>query len=251
MKDEFWSYLQRLVDESEIIIDRPKGSAHHRFPGSIYPVDYGNLQGTTSTDGAEVDIWVGTLEVKEVVGTLCTVDLLKRDTELKILYGCSREEIKAIVEFINQQQMRAIAITKEENRSKFMSWIPEEYQDLIKDETKAFGFLTTLMKDGSPQLTPVWFKADEKFIYINSAVGRVKDRNMRRDPRVAFVIFDPKNPYRYLQVRGKVVDITTEGARDHIDALAKKYTGAQKYSSSNPDEVRVMYTILPEKVQRQ
>ncbi|NJD61038.1 MAG: PPOX class F420-dependent oxidoreductase [Anaerolineales bacterium] len=127
--------------------------------------------------------------------------------------------------------------------------MPEEYLDLLKDETKAFGFLATLMKDGSPQLTPVWFNADEKFIYINTAKGRIKDRNLRRDPRLAFVIIDPKNPYRYFQIRGKVVTITTEGAREHIDALAKKYTGAEKFSSQNPDEVRVKYTVLPEKIQ--
>jgi PPOX class probable F420-dependent enzyme len=130
-----------------------------------------------------------------------------------------------------------------------MTWMPEEYQDLLRDETKAFGFLATLMNDGSPQLTPVWFSADEKFIYINSAKGRIKDRNLRRNPRLAFVILDPKNPYRYVQIRGKVVAITTEGAREHIDALAKKYTGADKYSSPNLYEVRVKYTVLPEKVQ--
>jgi PPOX class probable F420-dependent enzyme len=127
-----------------------------------------------------------------------------------------------------------------------MTWIPDEYQDLIKDETKAFGFLTTLLKDGSPQLTPVWFTTDGTHIMINSAKGRVKDRNMRRDPRVAFVILDPKNPYRYLQIRGKIVEITTENAHEHIDILAKKYTGADHYTSFTPDEVRVIYKLLPE-----
>ncbi len=130
-----------------------------------------------------------------------------------------------------------------------MAWIPEDFQDLIKYETKAFGFLATLMKDGTPQLTPVWFSADDQYIYINSARGRVKDRNMRRNPHVAFVIQDPKDPYRYLQVRGTVVDITTEGAREHIDYLAKKYTGAGRFSSPDPLEERVKYTIRPEKLQ--
>ena len=127
-----------------------------------------------------------------------------------------------------------------------MAFIPEEYLDLIKDETKAFGALATLFKDGSPQLTPVWFNTDEKHIVINSALGRVKDRNMRRDSRVAFIITDPQNPYRYIQIRGKVVEITTEGARDHIDILAKKYTGADRYTSFTPNETRVIYKILPD-----
>ncbi len=83
---------------------------------------------------------------------------------------------------------------------------------------------------------------------INSAVGRVKDRNMRRDPHVSLVILDPKNPYRYLQIRGKVVEITTEGAREHIDALAKKYRGVDKYENLNPNEIRVTYKILPDHI---
>ncbi len=126
-----------------------------------------------------------------------------------------------------------------------MAWISEEYQDLLKDETRAFACLTTLMKDGSPQMTPIWFNSDGKHILINSSVGRVKDRNMRRDPRIALVIIDPKNPYRYLQIRGKVVEITTEGARQHIDSLAKKYRGVDKYVGIDPDEIRVTYKILP------
>ncbi len=126
-----------------------------------------------------------------------------------------------------------------------MAWISPAYQDLLKDETRAFACLATLMKDGSPQLTPLWFNSDGTYILINSSVGRVKDRNMRRDQRVALVIIDPKNPYRYLQIRGKVVEITTEGARQHIDALAKKYRGVDKYESLTPGETRVTYKILP------
>lgn len=126
-----------------------------------------------------------------------------------------------------------------------MAWISERYADLLKDETKAFGSLATLMKDGSPQLTPVWFNTDETHILINSAVGRVKDQNMRRNPHVALVIVDPKNPYRYLQIRGKIVEITTEGARKHIDILAKKYTGEDKYTSGRDNEVRVIYKLYP------
>ncbi len=132
-----------------------------------------------------------------------------------------------------------------------MVWLPEEYQDLLKDETKAFAFLATLMKDGSPQLTPVWFNSDGEHILINSAVGRVKDRNMRRDQRIAMVILDPKNPYRYVQIRGRVAEITLEGARDHIDKLAKKYTGSEHYTSFTPNETRVMYKIVPENLHAQ
>ena len=129
-----------------------------------------------------------------------------------------------------------------------MTWIPDSHLDLLKDETKAFGFLATLMKDGSPQLTPVWFDTDGTYILINSARGRVKDRNILRDQRVAFVIIDPTDPYRYIQIRGIVIEITTQGAREHIDRLSKKYTGRDKYSSGSVDEVRVTYKILPKSV---
>ncbi len=129
------------------------------------------------------------------------------------------------------------------------SWIPDNYLDLLKDETKAFAFLATLMKDGSPQLTPVWFNSDGQYILINSARGRIKDRNMRRDQRIAVVILDPKNPYRYIQIRGKVIEITSEGAREHIDILAKKYTGSDHYTNFTPNEVRVIYKIVPENLQ--
>lgn len=129
-----------------------------------------------------------------------------------------------------------------------MAWIPESHLDLLKDDTKAFGSLATLMNDGSPQLTPVWFNTDGTHILINSAKGRVKDRNMRRDPRVSLVIIDPDDPYRYIQIRGKVVGITTLGAREHIDRLSKKYTGRDKYTSGSADEIRVTYKILPERV---
>jgi PPOX class probable F420-dependent enzyme len=129
-----------------------------------------------------------------------------------------------------------------------VAWIPESYLDLIKDETKAFGCLATLMRDGSPQLTPIWFNTDGTYILINSAIDRVKDRNMRRNPRVALVITDPNDPYRYIQIRGKIVEITTQGARGHIDRLSKKYTGRDKYTSGSPDETRVTYKIMPEHV---
>jgi PPOX class probable F420-dependent enzyme len=129
-----------------------------------------------------------------------------------------------------------------------MTWIPETYQDLIEDTSKAFCSLATVMKDGSPQLTPVWFNTDGKHILINSAMGRVKDKNMRRNPNVAMVIIDPEDPYRYIQIRGKVIAITTFGARQHIDDLSKKYTGRDKFTGGPIDEIRVTYKILPERI---
>jgi PPOX class probable F420-dependent enzyme len=122
----------------------------------------------------------------------------------------------------------------------------EKYSDLL--QKKAFASLSTLMSDGSPQVTPVWFDYDGKHIRVNSALGRVKDKNMRRDPRVSLAILDPDNPYRYLQIRGKVVDITQSGADQHIDSLAKKYLNQDKYPYGQPGEVRVLYKIELEKV---
>ncbi len=125
--------------------------------------------------------------------------------------------------------------------------IPQSHQDLLKDETRAFATLATLMKDGSPQVTPVWFNYDGKSIWINSAKGRVKDRNLRARSRVALVIVDPKNPYRYIQVRGKVAEITEEGGREHINALNQKYHGNPNYPVV-PGQVRVRYCIEAEHV---
>jgi PPOX class probable F420-dependent enzyme len=129
-----------------------------------------------------------------------------------------------------------------------MKIIPETHRDLLKDETRAFVYLATQMADGSPQVTPVWFNTDESHILINSAEGRVKDKNMRARPSVTLCIQDPANPYRYLQVRGQVVEITEEGANAHIDALAGKYTGNFKYKNHQPGVKRIIYKIIPEKV---
>jgi PPOX class probable F420-dependent enzyme len=129
-----------------------------------------------------------------------------------------------------------------------MKSIPENFHDLLTDEKKAFVYLATLMPDGAPQVTPVWFNTDGEHILINTAQGRIKDRNMRARPQVALCIADPGNPYRYLQIRGKVVEFTTEGADAHIDTLAGKYTGTSKYTFGKTGEKRVTYKILPEKV---
>lgn len=114
MNSEFWDYLQTLVNTSHIVLDRPKGSTHPRFVHQAYPVSYGYLEGTTSIDSGGVDIWVGTLCDGKVVGVLCTVDLLKKDTELKIIYDCTDEEIQSILDFINYDQMRAVYLKREE-----------------------------------------------------------------------------------------------------------------------------------------
>ena len=124
--------------------------------------------------------------------------------------------------------------------------IPDQYKDLF--QKKAFCNLATLMPDGRPQVSPVWCDLDGSTIRINSAKGRVKDKNMRRNKKVALSIFDPDNPYRHLAVQGEVVEITEQGADAHIDALAKKYLGKDKYPFRQPGEVRVIYKIRPDHV---
>ncbi len=127
--------------------------------------------------------------------------------------------------------------------------IPESHSDLLGDESPAYADLATIMQDGTPQLTPVWFNTDGEYILINSAKGRVKYKNMRSRPQVALVIHDPKNPFRYIQVRGKITEINGEGARQHIDDLALKYTGKAGFTLNDPNEMRLIYKLLPEKVQ--
>jgi PPOX class probable F420-dependent enzyme len=121
--------------------------------------------------------------------------------------------------------------------------IPSTHRDLLTKKT--FAHLATIMKDGSPQVTPVWFDTDGPYIRVNSAVGRLKDKNMRRDPHVALSILDPDNAYRYLEIRGRVVDITEEGGAAHIDGLAKKYMGLDMYPMHQPGVARVIYKIEP------
>jgi PPOX class probable F420-dependent enzyme len=123
--------------------------------------------------------------------------------------------------------------------------IPEKYKDLF--DKKAFANLATLMPDGTPQVTPVWVDYDGSHVLVNSARGRQKDKNMERNPAVSLSIVDPDNPYRYLEVRGRVAEITEEGAEDHIDKMAKKYMGLDKYPLRQPGERRVLYKIKPER----
>jgi PPOX class probable F420-dependent enzyme len=125
-----------------------------------------------------------------------------------------------------------------------MATAPEKYNDLLRDK-KAFASLATINPDGSPQVTPVWFDFDGRTLRINSARGRVKVRNMKEGSSVALAILDPENPYRYVQVRGKIRRVTEEGADRHIDSLAKKYLDKDKYPFARPGEVRVMYEVEP------
>jgi PPOX class probable F420-dependent enzyme len=125
--------------------------------------------------------------------------------------------------------------------------IPATHADLLRDKV-AFAQLATLNPDGSPQVTPVWVDFDGTHILVNTAKGRVKTKNLSREPRVALSISDPENPYRYLGVQGRVTEMTEQGADAHIDKMAKKYMGKDKYPFRAPGEVRVLVKIAPDKV---
>lgn len=127
--------------------------------------------------------------------------------------------------------------------------IPASHRDIIVG--KNFAHIATLMPGGSPQVTPVWIdiEGDSDVLLVNTADGRQKARNLDRDARVALSIADSANPYRYIQVRGRVIEKTTEGADAHIDRMAKKYMGVDSYPMRTPSEQRVIYRIQPEKVQ--
>jgi PPOX class probable F420-dependent enzyme len=127
-----------------------------------------------------------------------------------------------------------------------MAKIPEGFLDIL--DKKTLVHLATTGKDGSPQVSPVWVDHEGDTIIINSAKGRVKDRNMRSHAQVALSATDPDNPYRALMIQGRVVKITEDGADAHIDKMAKKYLGQDKYPFRSPTEVRVKYFIEPLKV---
>jgi PPOX class probable F420-dependent enzyme len=124
--------------------------------------------------------------------------------------------------------------------------IPGKFSDLF--DKKVFAGLATVMPDGSPQVTPVWIDFDGENLLVNTAVGRRKDKNLQRDSRVSLMLVDPDNPYRYLEVRGRVVERTHDGADDHINKMAKKYLGKDVYPGRQPGEVRVLYKIKPARV---
>ena len=110
--EDFWNALDELVSNSEIVIDRPRGSAHPRFPNFIYKVDYGYLKDTASMDGAGIDVWVGSGE-KKIDAIMCIVDLMKRDSEIKILVGCTEEEKLEVYKTHNETQyMKCVLIRR-------------------------------------------------------------------------------------------------------------------------------------------
>ena len=127
-----------------------------------------------------------------------------------------------------------------------MASIPQSHADLF--DKKSFANLATVNADGSPQVTPVWWNSDGTNILINTAKGRVKAKNLERNPSVALAIADPDNPYRYVGIQGRVVEITEQGADDHINALSKKYIDKDIYPFRQPGEVRLIVKIKPEKV---
>ena len=124
--------------------------------------------------------------------------------------------------------------------------LPEAAQKLFREPN--FAHLATIMPDGSPQVTPVWVDFDGKYILVNTAEGRRKPKNIRRDPRVAIDVVSRDDPYRMVTVRGRVVEVTSEGADAHIDKMAKKYLGQDKYPFRAPGERRVIFKIEPEYV---
>jgi PPOX class probable F420-dependent enzyme len=126
-----------------------------------------------------------------------------------------------------------------------MTDIPAEYQDLM--HKKAFATVATVMPDGSPQATPVWFDYTDGKVRVNTAKGRTKSRTMKPGAKVAVAIMDPDNPYRYVQVRGTVARATQDGADAHIDALSQRYLG-KPYPYRQPGETRITIEITPESV---
>lgn len=128
-----------------------------------------------------------------------------------------------------------------------MESLPSEYEDLF--ERKSFASFATVMPDGTPQVTPVWIDYDGTHFIVNTAEGRQKERNVRRQPKVGFAVMDPDNPYRYVSVWGEVEELRKEGAVDHIDELAQRYMGVDEYPYKDQDEGdRVKLMIRPERV---
>jgi PPOX class probable F420-dependent enzyme len=129
-----------------------------------------------------------------------------------------------------------------------MATIPASHADLLTLDKPAFAQLATVNADGSPQVTPVWVDFDGTHVIVNTAKGRKKTSNLERNPRVALAIADPANPYRYLGIQGRVAEMTENGADAHIDKMAKKYMGKDKYPWRAPNETRIIVKIAPDKV---
>lgn len=126
--------------------------------------------------------------------------------------------------------------------------IPASHADLLQTTKPAFAQLATVNADGTPQVTPVWVDYDGTHLLVNTARGRVKTKNLERNPRVALSISDPENPYRYVGIQGRVVEMTEQGGDAHIDKMAKKYLNKDSYPFRQPGEVRVIVKIAPDKV---
>src|SRR5512138_2707753 len=170
----FWQTMMELLTTNALVLDRPKGTAHPRYPDLIYPLDYGYLENTTAGDGDGIDVWLGSLNNKTLTGILCTFDRLKRDAEIKLMIACSTEALKC-----------------KPSSFEILWWkmtFPTDFLDLLEDETKALLYLATIMPDGSPQVTPVWFSTEGEHVLINTNEGRTKDKNMKARPRVAMTI---------------------------------------------------------------
>lgn len=120
---------------------------------------------------------------------------------------------------------------------------PNEFLDLLRDDSKALLYLATTMSDGSPQVSPVWFSTDGEHILINTNEGRTKDRNMKARSKVAMAIQDPNDPYRYLGVRGEVIGYTREGANEHINSLSIRYDN--KPWKPREGQRRIIFRIRP------
>lgn len=128
-----------------------------------------------------------------------------------------------------------------------MAKLPEQALKLIK-EGKNFATIATLMPDGSPHATVTWVDTDGKHVIFNTAEGRLKPKNLRRDPRVSISILNSENPYQQVVIQGRVVEMTHDGADEHIDRMAKKYLGVDKYPYRAPGEKRVIVKVIPDKV---
>ena len=120
---------------------------------------------------------------------------------------------------------------------------PSDFLDLLNDNSKALLYLATTMSDGSPQVTPVWFSTDGEYILVNTNEGRVKDKNMKARPKVAMTIQDPHDPYRYLGIRGEVIDYTRDGANEHINSLSLRYDN--KPWTYREGQRRIIFRIKP------
>jgi inorganic pyrophosphatase len=110
--DRFWTHLDELIAAARLVIDRPRHSRHPRYPELIYPYDYGYLEGTTAADGGGIDVWLGSLPERRLGAVICTVDLVKRDTELKLLLGCTPREAQEILRFCNDAGLAGLLVER-------------------------------------------------------------------------------------------------------------------------------------------